>query len=532
MSTDAPRRIAVVEAGHPLADSLALLFILFGYGGVSIASHLRRHGYEVRYYPLFAGSRLDEQYLASCDYLLISAMTHTAKIGYAIAERFVGPPGKPPVVIFGGPHPSCEPEDALQHGHFVVVNEGEATILELLRHLDEDTRMGPRHIPGLVFLGEDGEPVYTPPRAPLEEIDFSLEPDVIQDYPGILGSLWRTGRLRFPFPVVQFSRGCPYGCTFCLGARQLGQSYRVRPPDGVIRDLRSFYELTRFPYGMLHDNDVAIRREETKELLRAMVRARPGIRVLSVFTRVESTKDEELWRLFDEAGVANVFLGIESLSQGSLDAYQKGSTVEGIHAAMERLEAWDVKAKVMASFVVGDVDDPRRELSLIREFWNRYHHRLQRVVIQPLMEYPFQQRLRGQPQLYSDERFIHFDWDFFAGDYLVFYPRALPASVFQEELRQTLNHVHGVPGCCRFNLGMQLGQRLIAYTHGPKDRRLRRYIEFLREKERGKYDQCGGLREDRLAEDVKPTDLSIPGIARLHPPVTCRVPPGPHARSA
>ena len=27
-------------------------------------------------------------------------------------------------------------------------------------------------------------------------------------------------------------------------------------------------------------------------------------------------------------------------------------------------------------------------------------------------------------------------------------------------------------------------------------------------------------------------DLSIPGIARLHPPVTCRVPPGPHARSA
>jgi len=41
------KRIAVIEAGHPRADSLASLFMLFGYGGLSVASWLHQNGYEV-----------------------------------------------------------------------------------------------------------------------------------------------------------------------------------------------------------------------------------------------------------------------------------------------------------------------------------------------------------------------------------------------------------------------------------------------------------------------------------------------------
>lgn len=516
------KRVAVVEAGHPKADSLASLFMLFGYGGLSIASHLHRHGYEVKYFPLFASTRLDERFLASCDYLLVSAMVHTAKIGFEIADRVRERPGEPPVVVFGGPHPTCEPEDTLDHCDYVVMNEGEEIVLDLLRHLDAGGGPWPRHIEGLTFRGEAGEIVYTPRRAALQEIDFPLEPSLIHHYPGLLGNFLRTGSLRFPFPVVQFSRGCPYSCNFCLGMRQLGQSYRTRRPDGVLADFQSFHSLTGFPYGMFHDNDVAIRRGETKELLREMARARLPIRKISAFTRVDSTKDEELWRLFDEAGIANVFFGVESLSQASLDGFQKGTTVDGIHAAMERLDSFGIKARIVASFVVGDVEDPVRELALIRDFWRRYHHRLQRVVIQPLMEYPFQQKFRGQHQLYGDEKFIHYDWDYFAGDYLVFYPQAVPPSVLQEEFLRTYETIHGVPDCCRGKLHYQVSQRLIAYTHRRKERNLRHYVDFLREREKGKYDRQGCLRPEALADDEKPRDLRIPGIPVLHGPVRQR----------
>ncbi|HEX9670659.1 MAG TPA: hypothetical protein VGC93_14395, partial [Thermoanaerobaculia bacterium] len=277
----------------------------------------------------------------------------------------------------------------------------------------------------------------------------------------------------------------------------------------VLVDLASFHGMTGFPYGMFHDNDVAIRRGETKELLRQMARAKPGIRKISAFTRVDSTKDEELWRLFDEAGIANVFFGVESLSQASLDGFDKGTTVEGIHAAMERLETFGVKTKIVASFVVGDVADPLGELALIRDFWRRYHRRLQRVVIQPLMEYPFQQKLRGQHQLYGDEKFIHYDWDYFAGDYLVFYPEAVPPSVLQRELLDTFRAVHGVPAESRARRAYRITQGLLRYTHRDKDAGLRRYIEFLKQREKGKYDAGGRLRREALLDDVKPRELAL-----------------------
>jgi hypothetical protein len=506
------KRVAVIEAGQPDADSLASLFILFGYGGLAVASHLHHHGYEVRYFPMFTSTRLDWSYVRSADYVLVSTMVHTAKLAYAIADAVRRPGG--PVVVFGGPHPTCEPEDCLDHCDVVVTNEGEETALELLRLLDGGCGEGDlARLDGLVFRGADGGFVYTPRRAAMADMDVVLEPSLVAHYPGILGNLFRTGSLRFPFPVVQFSRGCPYACSFCLGMRQLGRQYRTRPAASVLADLARFHGLTRFPYGMFHDNDVAIRRNETKELLREMARSGNRIRHISAFTRVDSTKDEELWRLFDEAGIANVFFGVESLSQSSLDGFNKKTTVEGIHQAMARLDDYGVKVRIVASFVVGDYADPLRELALIRDFWRRYHHRLQRVVIQPLMEYPFQDRFRGQHQLYPDEQFIHYDWDFFAGDYLVFYPEACPPSVFQRELRNTFRAVHGVPDCCRRDYEYRTAQALIRYTHRRKDRNLGHYVRYLEKVERGKYDTAGALIRERLEGSeakARTIDLGVP----------------------
>ena len=119
---------------------------------------------------------------------------------------------------------------------------------------------------------------------------------------------------------------------------------------------------------------------------------------------------------------------------------------------------------VVGSFMVGDVDDPLQELALICDFWREYHHELQRVVIQPLMEYPFQEKLGTIKQLYSDEKFIHYDWNYYAGDYLIFYPDAVPPSVLQRAILDTFKTVQGVPGCRSCNTRYRMTQRLIQYS--------------------------------------------------------------------
>jgi anaerobic magnesium-protoporphyrin IX monomethyl ester cyclase len=503
-----PKVVAVIEAGDPAADGLASLFILLGYGALSLSSYLHQHGYQVKYFPMFTSTKLDWKYLESADYVLISAMTHAAKIGYRIADRLRSGNRPAPVIIFGGPHPTVLPEDTLEHCDYVVMNEGEETALELMRALDAGLRDEICNIEGLAYRDGSGNYIYTPRRAQMMEIDFPLEPSLIYHWPGILGNFIRTKRLRFPFPVVQFSRGCPYGCTFCLGMRQLGKKYRTRAAELVIDDLKRLHGMTRFPYGMFHDNDIAIRKDETKELLRAMIRAKLDIRFMSAFTRIDSTKDEELWRLFDEAGIRNVFFGIESLDQSKLNEYSKGTSVRAIHDAMERVRSYRIRTKIVASFIVGDSDNPNRELALMREFFETYHEQLQRVVIQPLMEYPFQVR-RGQSQLYPDERFIHYDWDYYGGDFLVFYPKAIRPSLLQREILKTFRFVHGVPSRSRRSLDYQLSQAVIRYSHREKEHRLERYIRYLERAEEGKYDSGGRLVPEKLKTDEKATQIQI-----------------------
>lgn len=81
-----------------------------------------------------------------------------------------------------------------------------------------------------------------------------------------------------------------------------------------------------------------------------------------------------------------------------------------------------------------------------------------------------------------------------------------------------------VPDCCRRDWKYQQLQAVIRYTHRIKDRNLGRYIGFLEEKEKGKYDRHGCLIPEALAGDVKPRELRIPGIPVLHGPTRPRVP--------
>ena len=498
-------RVSVIESGIPGSDMFDSIYRLVGLGPLSIASYLALHGYEVKFFAMYASSRLDEAFIVSSKYILFSTMTHTAKQAYALAARFrkLNPEV---VIIFGGVHGGVLMEDTLDHCDYVVINEGEATVLELLTFLESDGQE-PKHIRGLAYRDRDGQIVRTGERPFLQEIDFELNPSLVYEYPTTLRDFLRHGRLRYPTSLLHFSRGCPYGCTFCLGMRQLGKLYRMRSSDTVIRDLNKFRKLTGSRDAIFHDNEFTIDREATKRLLREMIKNRPEVRYFTVFARIESTRDEELWHLFDEAGVTLVVFGVESLNQASLDAFNKRNALDEIHAAMQRIEKF--KVLVVTSFIIGDVDDPLKELALISEFKKTYSHKISRVVVAPLMEYPYQEKFRGQKQLIPDERFIHHDWNYYSGDYLYFYPRTVRPSVLQRELLNTIRANNRIPSGPAWSLYRRASDAFIRYSHRPIGKRIERYIEFLETIERDKYDRNGHLIPDALASDLKPRDLCL-----------------------
>ena len=108
-----------------------------------LAAILRAQGYSsVRVYnPLYNsyGGRFHEEELrelARMDVVGISSITRTQSQSYELASRLkeLNPMIR---IIFGGPHVTALPEDALEYGDVVVRHEGDATIVELMERLGE-----------------------------------------------------------------------------------------------------------------------------------------------------------------------------------------------------------------------------------------------------------------------------------------------------------------------------------------------------------------------------------------------------------
>jgi len=109
-----------------------LAAILSGQGFSSVTTYNPLYN---RYGGRFHQEEMRE--LAEMDVVGVSSITRTQPPGYELARRLKGL--NPRIwTVFGGPHATALPEEALQHGDVVVRREGDASFVELMERLSED----------------------------------------------------------------------------------------------------------------------------------------------------------------------------------------------------------------------------------------------------------------------------------------------------------------------------------------------------------------------------------------------------------
>ena len=138
-------------------------------------------------------------------------------------------------VVFGGPHPSALPHEALENGADIVVrHEGEKTILELAMALENETDF--KEINGILYK-ENGKVVETPTRELLSESEMNELPFPAYHLLSDIG-LYST-----PQPVISekarsltivSSRGCPYLCNYCFKG-VFGNKWRAHSAEYTVR---------------------------------------------------------------------------------------------------------------------------------------------------------------------------------------------------------------------------------------------------------------------------------------------------------
>jgi radical SAM superfamily enzyme YgiQ (UPF0313 family) len=191
-------------------------------------------------------------------------------------------------VVIGGPHATALPEEAALHADAVVVGEAEDTWPRVL----EDAR-----------------------RGRLEKVYVSTRSASLAGMPAPRWDLIK-GR-SYGKSVTIATRGCPHRCDYCSIPLLYGPgTMRYRPIDEVVREVAS--SPTRAV--VFWDDNIGANPKYAKELFRALA---PLKKWWTSQCTANGARDEEFLELASRSGCKALFLGLESISQESLDATNK-----------------------------------------------------------------------------------------------------------------------------------------------------------------------------------------------------------------
>lgn len=412
MQSKAIDRVLLIEPRSP-AEHVFSRARIPRLGTILLGTMLRKEGYEARVLIEEVSGATTEEDLRWADAVCVSSITSTIPRAFLIADQ-ARDQGKR--VIFGGPHVTFLPEDALSHGEFVVRGEGEETLMELLTALQSQSSL--EGIKGLSYW-EEGRPKHNAGRPLVQDLN-SLP---IPDFSLIKG--WNPRQAVVP---VATSRGCPYACKFCSVVAMFGRGYRVRSIDLIMEEIRS--NAGRASHLFFCDDNFAANPARAKEVLRRMKeeRSHPD---WSTQVRAESALDPEFLELLRETNCWGVYIGFESASAQVLKAYRKKQDEATMQKAIKAFHRHGIHIHGM--FIVGaDEDTPETIRETVRFSIKNRVDSAQFMMLTPL---PGTETF---DVLEKDNRLLTKNWELYDGTHVVFQPRSMTGEELQEAAYQAL----------------------------------------------------------------------------------------------
>lgn len=339
------------------------------------------------------------------DVVAITFHTPSAPHAYTIADRFRA---QGAVVALGGPHVTLLPDEAALHADSIFVGEAEACWEDFLN---------------AVRQGEHAR-VYRRTSPP----DLAGAPEARKDL--YHRQDYTSGRLFA-------SRGCPHTCEFCSIVVMYPGRMRRRPVEEVAAEYASF----RGKRIILWDDNLGADREYALRLFRALA---PHRKWWSSQANVKIAHDEELLAEAARSGCKQLFLGLESLSQGSVDAARKSfNRVDSYAAAIRAVHAHGIA--VQAGIVFGfDQDTPEifdRTLEFLEETG------VQNATFNILTPYPGTPLFR---RLDAEGRILTTDWSRYDGrTAVVFQPSEMTAEQLLTGFQSANQRFYSLPSIAR-----------------------------------------------------------------------------------
>lgn len=309
--------------------------LVFPLGLAYIAGSLEKEGFEVEVLDCIAEGQdstlmHEEMFHFGLDWPNISARIETSKpdvVGisclfssqssnaYKVAELVKKFDAKISIVL-GGAHPSSVPEEVLNNSNidYVILGEGERTIIKLLNALDDLD--GLKQIKGLGFKHpETGEIIINNEREFIADIDeIPLPARHLFPMDLYLKSNMGHGMdmMRKPISSMITSRGCPYNCVYCSVHTVWGRTYRPRSPKNVVDEIELLIKNLGVKEIHFEDDNLTLKRERTIEICKEILSRKLDFKWTTPNGVALWTLDKEVLTWMKKAGCYKLCFGIES----------------------------------------------------------------------------------------------------------------------------------------------------------------------------------------------------------------------------
>jgi anaerobic magnesium-protoporphyrin IX monomethyl ester cyclase len=247
------------------------------------------------------------------------------------------------LLVAGGPLPTLDPDGFLDVFDVVAVGEGEETIVELARCVEDGTDFS--NVRGVAYK-KNGYTVFSAERGFIGNLDALPFPS---------RDLFDNAKYKAFFakhfgytttPLIS-SRGCPFSCDFC-SRPVFGQTLRMRSPENIVAEAD---EIERLGYERIWfaDDCFTLDKGQVLRVCDLLVERRMHLE-WECLSRVD-TMDYEVASRMRRAGCKRVFFGIESGNDRILEIMRKRISVYQARHAVFSAKAAGLQ--VGAFFIIG-----------------------------------------------------------------------------------------------------------------------------------------------------------------------------------